>query len=41
MTAEESKHASIKEEVKKLDEEYQKTKKEYEVNNTHLNAALV
>jgi hypothetical protein len=31
MEAEESKHTNIKEEVKVLDEQYQKTKKEYDV----------
>jgi hypothetical protein len=31
MAAEEQKHSSIKEEVKVLDKNYQKTKKEYEV----------
>lgn len=34
MEAEESKHSNIKKEVKVLDDQYQKTKKEFDVSRT-------
>lgn len=36
MAAEESKHASIKEELKVLEDQYQQTKKDYEVSSRTL-----